>query len=150
MTNRSPITPFILLVMGGGLLIGAFTAPGAWYEALAKPDFNPPNWIFAPVWTALYALIAIAGWRIWQRDRTGPAMRLWWLQLVLNFAWSPAFFALQQVGLALAIILALFVTIVAFIAASWSKDRAAAWMFVPYAAWVGFASLLNFSIWRPN
>jgi len=150
MTNRSPITPFILLVMGGGLLIGAFTAPGAWYEALTKPDFNPPNWIFAPVWTALYALIAIAGWRIWQRDRTGPAMRLWWLQLVLNFVWSPAFFALQHVGLALAIILALFVTIVAFIAASWSKDRAAAWMFVPYAAWVSFASLLNFSIWRLN
>ena len=101
MTGRAAITPFILLVVGGGLLIGFLTAPGPWYEALAKPSFNPPNWLFGPVWTVLYVFIAIAGWRIWQRERPGTAMKLWWLQLVLNFLWSPVFFALQQIGLAL-------------------------------------------------
>ena len=150
MTGRVAIVPFILLVVGGGLLVGFLTAPGPWYEALAKPSFNPPNWLFGPVWTILYVLIAIAGWRLWQRERTGAAMKLWWLQLVLNFLWSPVFFGLEQIGLALLIILALFATILAFLAAAWNLDRVAAWLFVPYAAWVAFASLLNASIWLLN
>jgi translocator protein len=150
MTGRVAIVPFILLVVGGGLLVGFLTAPGPWYEALAKPSFNPPNWLFGPVWTILYVLIAIAGWRLWQRERTGAAMKLWWLQLVLNFLWSPVFFGLEQIGLALLIILALFATILAFLAAAWNLDRVAAWLFVPYAAWVAFASLLNASIWSLN
>jgi translocator protein len=149
-SGRAALVPFILLVVGGGLLIGFLTAPGAWYEALAKPAFNPPNWIFAPVWAVLYVLIAIAGWRIWQKERSGTAMRLWWLQLLLNFLWSPAFFALQQIGLALVVVLALLCTILAFIVAAWKVDRFAAWLFVPYAAWVAFASLLNASIWTLN
>ena len=150
MMGRVAIVPFILLVVGGGLLVGFLTAPGPWYEALAKPSFNPPNWLFGPVWTILYVLIAIAGWRMWQRERTGAAMKLWWLQLVLNFLWSPVFFGLEQIGLALLIILALFATILAFLAAAWNLDRVAAWLFVPYAAWVAFASLLNASIWLLN
>ena len=150
MTGRAAITPFVLLVVGGGLLIGFFTAPGPWYEALAKPSFNPPNWLFGPVWTVLYVLIAIAGWRIWQHERPGKAMKLWWLQLALNFLWSPVFFALHQIGLALVVILALLVAILAFIAIAWKLDRLAAWLFVPYAAWVAFASLLNASIWMLN
>src|SRR5690349_21814116 len=116
MSGRAAITPFILLVVGGGLLIGFLTAPGSWYAALAKPSFNPPNWLFAPVWTILYVFIAIAGWRIWQRQRSGAAMKLWWLQLVLNFLWSPIFFALQNVGLALVVIILLLVAILGFIA----------------------------------
>lgn len=146
MSGRIAIAPFILLVVGGGLLIGVFTAPGAWYEALAKPSFNPPNWLFGPVWTFLYVMIAIAGWRVWQADRSGTAMKLWWLQLALNFLWSPSFFTLQNVTLALLVILALLLTIFAFIATSWQTDRLAAWLFVPYAAWVAFASLLNGAI----
>ena len=150
MMGRVAIVPFILLVVGGGLLVGFLTAPGPWYEALAKPSFNPPNWLFGPVWTILYVLIAIAGWRLWQRERTGAAMKLWWLQLVLNFLWSPVFFGLEQIGLALLIILALLATILAFLAAAWNLDRVSAWLFVPYAAWVAFASLLNASIWLLN
>ena len=150
MTGRVAIVPFILLVVGGGLLIGFLTAPGPWYEALAKPSFNPPNWLFGPVWTVLYVLIAIAGWRLWQRERPGAAMKLWWLQLVLNFLWSPVFFGLEQIGLALLIILALLATILAFLAAAWNLDRVSAWLFVPYAAWVAFASLLNASLWLSN
>lgn len=150
MSSRAAITPFVLLVVGGGLLIGAVTAPGPWYETLAKPSFNPPGWLFGPVWTVLYVLIAIAGWRVWQRERSGRAMTLWWVQLVLNFLWSPVFFALHAVGLALVVVLALLATILAFIAAARHVDRISAWLFVPYAAWVAFASLLNGAIWTMN
>jgi len=150
MAGRAALLPFLLLVVGGGQLIGFLTIPGPWYEALAKPSFNPPNWLFGPVWMVLYVLIAIAGWRIWQRDRSGTPMKLWWLQLVLNFLWSPSFFAMQQVGLALVVVLAMLATILAFIVAAWNVDRLSAWLFVPYAAWVAFASLLNASIWLLN
>jgi len=150
MSGRAAIIPFLLLVVGGGLLIGSFTMPGPWYEALVKPSFNPPNWLFGPVWTVLYVLIAIAGWRIWRRDRWGTSMKLWWLQLVLCFLWSPTFFAMQQIGLALIVVLALLATILAFIAAAWNFDRLSAWLFFPYAAWVAFASLLNASFWLLN
>src|SRR5690606_4357394 len=122
--SRLALTPFMVLVVGGGLLIGFFTVPGPWYEALVKPSFNPPNWIFGPVWTVLYVLIAIAGWRVWQRDRSSAAMKLWWLQLLLNFSWSPAFFVLKQIDVALAIIVALLIVILAFIVSALKVDRA--------------------------
>lgn len=141
---------FLILVLGGGLTIGYLTAPGDWYADLNKPSFNPPNWIFGPVWTVIYILIAIAGWRVWQTDRAGAAMKLWWAQLVLNFAWSPAFFAMQQIGLALAIILPLLAAILAFIAASRKPAPLAALLFIPYAAWVSFASVLNAAILTLN
>lgn len=137
---------FILLVLGGGLLIGFLTAPGAWYAGLAKPSFNPPNWIFAPVWSVLYVLIAIAGWRIRTRRRISWPMRIWWLQLELNFLWSPIFFVLHATGLALVVIVLLFVATAAFMITAWPRDRVAAILFAPYAAWVGFASVLNAAI----
>ncbi|SEB34683.1 TspO and MBR related proteins [Nitratireductor aquibiodomus] len=137
---------FLILVVGGGLAIGYLTAPGPWYEALAKPAFNPPNWIFAPVWLTLYMLIAVAGARLWLRARRSGAIRLWWLQLVLNFAWSPVFFSLHMIGPALVIILLLLATVIAFIIASWRVDRLSALVFLPYAAWVLFAGLLNGAI----
>ncbi len=136
----------ILLVSGGGLAIGYLTAPGDWYAALEKPFFNPPGWVFGPAWTTLYVLIAVAGWRILQAHAGSVTMKLWWAQLALNFAWSPAFFALQQIGLGLVIILMLLATILAFIATAWRRDKLAAWLFVPYAAWVAFASTLNGAI----
>jgi translocator protein len=141
---------FLALVVGGGLGIGLFTLPGEWYQGLNKPSFNPPNWIFGPVWTVLYVLIAIAGWRIWLAAPGGTAMKAWWVALVLNFLWSPAFFAAQNILLALVIILTLLAVILAFIAAARRFDRPASLMFVPYAAWVGFASLLNGSIFLLN
>jgi len=123
------------------------TASCEWYAGLAKPPFNPPNWVFAPVWTVLYVLIAVAGWRTFERDRSGWAMKLWWAQLVLNFLWSPVFFAVHRIGLALLVILLLLAAILAFLVMSWRQNRVAAWLFAPYAAWVAFAAVLNGSIW---
>ncbi|ESX52448.1 tryptophan-rich sensory protein [Mesorhizobium sp. C416B] len=137
---------FLLLVLGGGLLIGYATLPGEWYASLAKPPFNPPNWVFAPAWTLLYVLIAVAGWRTWERERAGAAMKIWALQLVLNFAWSPTFFGAKQMGPALVVILALLASIALFIATVWNRDRVSGWLFAPYALWVAFATLLNASL----
>ncbi|MES0004715.1 MULTISPECIES: TspO/MBR family protein [unclassified Mesorhizobium] len=137
---------FLILVLGGGLLIGYATLPGEWYASLAKPPFNPPNWVFAPAWTLLYVLIAVAGWRTWERERAGAAMKIWALQLVLNFAWSPTFFGAKLVGPALVVILALLASIALFIATVWNRDRVSGWLFAPYALWVAFATLLNASL----
>ena len=152
MSNRwFSLAWFLLLVIGGGMAIGYATRPDAWYAALAKPTFNPPNWVFGPVWTILYVLMAVAGWRTWQRlPRSAVAMALWALQLVLNFAWSPAFFGLHRVDLALAVVGAMLASIAGFIAVSARHDRVSALLFVPYLAWVGFATLLNAAIWRLN
>lgn len=144
------LSGFLLLVIGGGLMIGYVTAPGEWYARLAKPSFNPPGWIFGPVWTVLYVLIAVAGWRTFERDRRGWPMRLWWAQLALNFLWSPVFFATHRIGLGFAVILLLFAVILAFVAMTRRQDRVAAWLLAPYAAWVAFASVLNGAIWMSN
>ena len=124
--------------------------PGRRHAGLNKPAFNPPPWLFGPVWTVLYVLIAIAGWRIWHSERNGQAMQMWGAQLALNFLWSPIFFGAHQIGLALIIIMMLLAMTLGFIATAWRLDRAAACLFVPYAAWVGFASLLNGAIWMMN
>lgn len=146
MRNYLSLAIFLVVVVGGGLVIGFITLPGEWYASLAKPVFNPPNWIFGPVCTVLYVLIAIAGWRIWQHDAGGGAMKLWWAQLVLNFAWSPIFFGAQKPAIGLVVIIALLATIVLLIRAAHRDDRLAAGLFVPYALWVAFATLLNASI----
>jgi translocator protein len=141
---------FVALVLGGGTVIGLMTLPGGWYAGLAKPPFNPPNWIFAPVWTVLYIMVAVAGWRTWQRVPRSAAMMAWFVQLTLNFIWSPVFFGAHRPGAALVIVTALLAAILAFIVASWPRDRAAALLFVPYAAWVAFATVLNGAIWYLN
>lgn len=145
-----PLVLFFALVLGVGLVIGRVSAPAEWYVGLAKPSFNPPAWVFPPAWTLLYIFIAIAGWRTWKRDRTGPPMKVWWVQLVLNFLWSPVFFVAHQIGLALVVALLMLASILAFIVTSWPRDRVAAGLFIPYAAWVSFASVLNASIWTLN
>lgn len=146
MKHRFSLLLFLVLVLGGGLTIGSLTAPGGWYAGLAKPSFNPPASVFAPVWVVLYVLIAWTGWRTFERDAVGWPMRLWWAQLALNFLWSPVFFAAHRIGLALVVILLLLAAILAFIALSWRQDRVSTWLFMPYAAWVAFASVLNSAI----
>lgn len=145
-----PLFLFVALSLGGGLLLGAFNTPGEWYAALEKPPFNPPGWLFGPVWTTLYILIGIAGWRSWRTTPSATPMWLWWLQMALNFAWSPVFFTLHNIAVALVIIIALLLTILAFIITTWRRDQTSALLFVPYAAWVAFASLLNGSILALN
>jgi tryptophan-rich sensory protein len=148
--DRYSAIAFLVLVVGGGLVIGSLTPPDDWYQQLVKPSFNPPGWVFAPVWTLLYIAIAIAGWRTWERDRGSQAMKLWWAQLALNFAWSPLFFGAHQIGLAVGVIALLLVAVVAFTAQCWQQDRTAAWLFMPYCAWVVFAAVLNGEIWALN
>ena len=125
------LVAFLVLVVGGGVMIGFATLPGEWYAALQKPWFNPPNWIFGPAWTILYVLVAIAGWRTWRRRSGGTSMAIWWTQLALNFAWSPTFFGLHMIALALVVIVALLVAAIAFMIATRSVDGLSALLFVP-------------------
>jgi translocator protein len=141
---------FVAPVLAIGLGIGSLTAPDGWYAALAKPSFNPPNWIFPPVWTVLYVLIGAAGWRVWRLRGGGPLRALWSAQLVLNFAWTPSFFVLHRIGLAFGVIALLLLAILAFVAFAWKRDRVAALLFLPYAAWVAFAAALTAAIWQLN
>jgi tryptophan-rich sensory protein len=146
MTRYLTLAAFILLTVGGGTLLGVYNLPGEWYANLQKPVFNPPNWIFGPVWTVLYIMIGIAGWRTWGRRAEGVAMQVWFGQLAANFAWSPVFFSMRSIGLALVIILVMLALIVTFVALTWNRDRTAALLFLPYTAWVSFATVLNAAI----
>jgi translocator protein len=152
MANRhKSLLLFIILVVGIGWLIGATNLPGAWYAGLNKPSFNPPNWVFAPTWTLLYVMIAIAGWRTYLRESpTALPMQLWFGQMALNFVWSPVVFTLHNLAAGLAIILMLLAAIVGFIWVQASINRGAAVLFLPYAAWVAFAAVLNYSLYRLN
>lgn len=132
---------------------GAVFRPGAWYRQLAKPVWTPPDWLFAPVWTVLYAAIAVAGWLVWRRAGFAGApgaLGLYALQLLLNGLWSWLFFGLQRPDLALIDIVAMGLVIAATIAAFWVHHAGAALLLLPYLAWVSFAAALNFSIWRLN
>ncbi len=140
---------FLLLVFGAAAL-GALFKPGEWHAALIKPSWNPPNWLFGPVWTVLYIMIGVSGWLVWQRAGLGAAMGLYAVQLLLNAAWSWLFFGRHAIGLALVDIVVLLAAIVATIAAFWPISSVAAGLLVPYALWVAFATALNASIWRLN
>ena len=134
-----------------GFVASLVTVPNiaGWYAGLHKPSFNPPNGIFAPVWTALYVLMAIAAWRVWRK--AGPrSLGLYAMQLVLNGAWSFIFFGAHAVGAALAEIVLLLALVLATMASFWRKDRIAGLLFLPYAGWVLFAAALNAAIWRLN
>ena len=135
---------FLVLVLGVGSTIGVLTAPSDWFASLAKPPFNPPNWVFAPVWFTLYVLIALAGWRTFLQAPTSPQMWLWAGQMALNWLWSPTWFTLHLLWPAFVVLVLMLV--LGFIAVSWRRDRVASGLFIPYAAWVVFAGLLNFSI----
>lgn len=124
-----------------------------WYPTLTKPAWNPPNWIFGPVWTTLYLLMAIAAWLVYRRGGWRPArgaLGLYGLQLALNVAWSAIFFGLRAPGLAFAEILLLWLAITATGFAFGMHSRVAALLLVPYLAWTSFAALLNFTLWRLN
>ena len=125
-----------------------------WYSSLVKPAFNPPNWIFAPVWTILYALMAFAVWRILRLPQTSAARRtaltLFFVQLTLNAAWSWMFFGANSPLLGIINIIPQLLVIVAAVVAFYRLDKAAAWCLAPLAAWVAFASALNVAIWRLN
>jgi benzodiazapine receptor len=124
-----------------------------WYANLAKPVFTPPNWLFGPVWFALYAAMAVAAWRVLQQSKSSGrsiALLLFFGQLLLNVAWSWMFFAAQSPLLGLLNIVVQFLAIVATLVVFMKLDRVAGWLLVPLAIWVGYAAILNFEIWRLN
>lgn len=144
---------FILLCLAVGGVAGAFTSRAVveWYPTLVKPPFNPPNWIFAPVWTTLYIFMAVAAWRVWLMGaKVNGALGWFYVQLALNFLWSFLFFGAHALGLSLIEIALLWASIAVTGWKFWKIDRIAGWLFVPYLAWVSFASLLNASIWWLN
>ena len=133
--------------------LGVFFMPGEWYAALKKPSWNPPAWIFGPVWTALYTMMAVAAWLVWKRGGFAAQfnpLALFLAQLVLNAAWTPLFFGLHWLGLAFAEIVFFWLAIAAAAAAFRSVSRAAGWLLAPYLVWVSFATALNFALWRLN
>lgn len=134
-------------------VIGVFSLPGPWYAALVKPSWNPPAWIFGPVWTLLYTLMAVAAWLVWRRGgvRAQAKPLAWFMgQLVLNAIWSPLFFGFRRTGWAFAEIIVLGVSIAFTIRAFARVQRVAAGLLVPYLAWVGFATVLNGTLWWLN
>lgn len=142
-----------LLACFGAATLGGFFPPGDWYAGLHKPAWNPPGWVFAPVWTTLYTMMAVAAWLVWRNGGwAGRRRPLGWfvVQLSLNALWSPLFFGLHRPGLAFAEILALAGAIALTIRAFARCRPVAAWLLVPYLAWVSFASFLNFTLWRLN
>ena len=167
--SNSPSRFRSVLALAGFLLlcyavaaIGAYSTTPAiptWYADLTKPSFNPPNWIFAPVWTALYALMALAAWLIW-RTPTEPqtlqdsarldALIAFYIQLVLNFLWTPIFFHYHQILVAAVIILLLWLAILLTIVLFWRVRPLAGVLLMPYIAWVTFATALNLAILRLN
>ena len=147
------LAAWLAVCVGGGALVGLATAGGdsAWYESLAKPSWTPPDVVFAPVWTALYAAMAVAAWRVWRRGgwlAHRGALALFLSQLVLNFTWSFIFFGAQQIGWALADILTLWILIAMTMRRFAAIDRQASWLMAPYLAWVTFAAALNAEIYR--
>ena len=139
-----------------GATSGFFTISGveSWYQTIQKPSWNPPNWIFGPVWTTLYVMMGIALFLVWKEDTSEElkkiALALFAVQLTLNFFWSFIFFNQQQPGWALVEIIAMWFFILLTIFAFAQVNKTAAWLLVPYISWVSFASILNYTIWQLN
>lgn len=125
------------------------TGPGSWYENLVKPSFQPPNSAFGPVWTVLFTLIAVSGWIVYMSPKSverSRALRLWQIQFVLNVLWSILFFGIQMPFLAFIEIIIFWFIILIYMIVTWDFARSAAGLFIPYALWVAFASVLNLAI----
>jgi tryptophan-rich sensory protein len=146
---------FVGLCFGAAAISGVTTAAAVadWYPTLSKPSWNPPSWVFGPVWSALYLAMAVAAWLVWLRRKDVEvrfALGFFAVQLLLNALWSPLFFGLRSPGLGFADIVLLWLALVPTTAAFFRVSRPAGWLFVPYLLWTTFAAALNFAIWRLN
>lgn len=143
-----------VLIAFAAAVPGAVSPPGEWYASIAKPEWTPPGWVFPVVWTTLYVCMGTAAWLVQRAGRVdgrarGP-LALFVLQLALNAAWSPVFFGMHAIGVALILIVVLWFAIAATTVAFRKVSAPAAMLFVPYLAWVSLATVLNFQIWRLN
>lgn len=158
-TKRFQFLPYLislLIVLAIGFVASMVTRPeiAGWYSTLKKPPFNPPPWLFAPVWTAIYIMIATSAYLVWKHRSRKPAYiiarSVYFIQLILNFSWSIIFFGTHQIAMAMIVIILLWISIMINI--NWFNkfNRVAAWLLVPYLLWVSFASVLNVSIYFLN
>lgn len=153
--RRSWLTLLVLLALCYGVAAVGATATGdagSTYAALDRPAWAPPGWLFGPVWTVLYGMIAVAGWFVARHPGTArrPALVAWGVQLALNALWTPLFFAAEQYGLAFLDICLLLAAVVTTALLSARADRRAAWLLAPYLVWVGYAAALNLTLWLTN
>jgi len=147
------LTFCIAVCLGAGGLGSLLTRPAlmTWYEGLSKPNWTPPNWLFAPVWTILYVAMGVAAWLVWRRSSLAAVpMQLFLLQLLLSVAWSAVFFRFRSPGWAFFEIVALWCAILLTAVAFGRTAPVAGWLMVPYLVWVSYATALNFAIWRLN
>lgn len=157
--SRLALLSILVLCYGVAALGALSTAPSipTWYATLNKPGFNPPNYLFAPVWTALYGIMAIAAWLIWRTPREGPTasrrldgLMLFALQLALNALWTPIFFSLHNLLAAFIVIVLLWIAILLTTLRFWQLKPLAGALLLPYLAWVAFATALNLALLRLN
>jgi benzodiazapine receptor len=156
--SRNPwivLVGFLALSIAVMAIGGLVTAPAVadWYQGLTKPSWTPPDWLFGPVWTVLYLAMAVAAWLVWRRwgwQGARCALTLYFVQLGLNFLWSPAFFGLRDPLLGMIVIVPLWLTVAATTAAFFRMHRLAGWIFVPYLAWTSYAVGLNAAILALN
>lgn len=153
-TRRSALALAAWLALSfAAAAMGGLFLPGEWYAGLRKPAWNPPNGIFAPVWTALYTIMAVAAWLVWRRGGFAGqrrALSLFLLQLLFNALWSPLFFGLRNPALGFLDIVLLWLALLATMITFWKARRLAGALLLPYLAWVTFASALNLTLWRLN
>jgi tryptophan-rich sensory protein len=147
------ISFFICFAASG---IGAFSTTSqidGWYATLNRPSYAPPNWVFGPVWTILYAMMSVAAWLVWKQESSWKAsvpLRIFAIQLVLNVLWSILFFGMQNPGAALMEIILLWVLILATIVLFYQRSKTAGYLLIPYFLWVSFACVLNYGFWSLN
>ena len=156
MNNLVKLVISVAIPVSVGAISGFFTVSevGGWYQTINKPSWNPPGWIFGPVWITLYIMMGIALYMVWKTD-ADPGLKktaivIFAIQLMLNFFWSFIFFNQHQVGWALVEILGMWIFILLTIFAFAKVNNNAAWLLVPYISWVSFASILNYAIWKLN
>ena len=146
----------IVICQGAGLIGSVATFPSipTWYASLDKPPFNPPNWIFGPVWTTLYTLMGIAAFLVWRKGirnrEVKIALGIFVVQLVLNTLWSVIFFGLNSLAGGLVVIVVLWIAILLSIITFYRISKVAGVLLIPYILWVSFATILNFSLWQLN
>jgi translocator protein len=149
MNDYIPLGLFIAATAAAAVTGSKFT-PGPWYDTLKKPSWTPPPLVFPIVWTTLYIMIAIAGWKAWQSQGFGPLVVLWIAQLVINAAWSYIMFGRKQIGSALADVSLLWLVVAAFTVMAWPVNQTASLLFVPYLIWVSIAWTLNLRVYQLN
>ena len=156
MNNTLKLIISIIIPLAIGALSSYFTIPGvnSWYQTINKPSWNPPNWIFPPVWTLLFVMMGISLFLVWKNNAAvrvkKMAIMIFSIQLLLNILWSYVFFKQHTMGWALAEIIILWIAILLTIFAFGKISSLAAWLLVPYISWVSFAAILNYTFWKIN